>query len=183
MKNLTAMCFALLASGVVWNGCGRRDEPSAHIHTVQFKNSHPEEVQEWKIPAARWCGPDPDFQRAIEKSYDQIVERIALICGEQNREERLARRFACAENECMESITTGTRADGRRLKVAIYSLPQSGAVGLQLGWSREPDLWNRSLPSLGAHCIHASLFADVHFGLRERLFAKTFEAQSSCAQH
>ncbi|MEY4064828.1 MAG: hypothetical protein RIR26_1036 [Pseudomonadota bacterium] len=183
MKNLTTVCLALLTSGVVWSGCGRRDEPSARLLTTQSQESNSEAMQEWTIPAARWCGTDPEFQRALQNSYDQIVEKIASICEEQNREERQARRFSCGQNECMESITTGTRADGRRIKVAIYSVTQNGAVGLQVGWSREPDLWNRSLPSLGAHCVHAGLFADAHFGVRDQLLAKTFAAQSSCAPH
>jgi hypothetical protein len=137
------------------------------------------------IPHARWCGSDPDFEKNLEELQAQFVDKLAQKCNAQNAQERDAKRFACAVDECLESITTGTSTDTRRLRIEVYNNAFTGSVGLLISWSSDRNLWNRALPSLGANCIHSRVFAETHFDLRQRLREKTclFREKNSTIAH
>ena len=183
MNKLSLRIIIALMASHVWVACGRTESPSDPSH-ASVSQQHPKgSAADLIIPQARWCGSDPHFEKTLEEIFNQFVDKLAQKCNAQNAQERAAKRFACAPDECLESITTGTPADGRRLRIDVYNNTFTGGIGLQISWSSDQNLWNRSLPSLGANCIHSTIFAETHFDLRERLREKSFEARASCERN
>lgn len=180
MNKTTLRTIIALVASHVWVGCGRTESPSEPLHTKTSQPKTSGNASDLLIPQARWCGNDPDFAKTLEDTYELFVEKLAQTCNAQNEQERAAKRFGCAQDECLESVTTGTPADTRRLRIDLYNNAFTGGVGLQVSWRADSPLWNRTLPSLGANCIHARIFAETHFGLMEKLREKSFEARASC---
>jgi len=180
MIKLTLGILPVLVASHVWVACGRTESPSdpARTHIAQIHENG--SAADLVVPKARWCGNDPECEKTLEETYQLFVDKLAQTCNAQNDRQRAAKRSACAVDECLESITLGTPADGRRLRVDVFNNSITGGVGLLVSWSADQNIWNRSLPSLGANCIHANIFAETHFGLRELLREKSFEARSSC---
>lgn len=181
MLKLKTKGLAVLSSGIALGGCGREYSRSAHSLSEHLSSAENGRASELVVPSVHWCGNNQEFKNALEESYNQFVNKLSQVCNEQNLKERSERRFACGENECMESITTGTSSDGRRLKIALYNVPFTGAIGLQMTWLQDHNYWNRTFPPLGANCVHASIFAETHLGLREKLVEKSFEARTNCS--